>query len=105
MIPISGFYEWNQEKEKYRCIPQNNEKILYLAGIYSRSGKEPRFTIITTTANEIMKTVHDRMPVVLHEKTLLNWLTSEDDIRNEDRYSFQLQREKKREEYQQISFL
>ena len=32
------------------------------------------FTIITTTANKLMEPIHDRMPVILHEKDEGVWL-------------------------------
>ncbi len=32
------------------------------------------FTIITTRANELMQKIHDRMPVILHERDEARWL-------------------------------
>ncbi len=105
VIPVSGFYEWNQEKVQFRCRPLQNRKILYLAGIYSESDQGSRFTIITTQANEIMATVHERMPAVILEEDLSDWLIGIKTILKENRDSFQMERVKKEEEYQQISFL
>ena len=32
------------------------------------------FTIITTTPNDLMRTIHDRMPVILHSINYSTWL-------------------------------
>src|SRR5258708_11821420 len=32
------------------------------------------FTIITTAANELLKAVHERMPVILHREDYAKWL-------------------------------
>lgn len=105
VIPISGFYEWNQEKVQYRCKPMQNQKILYLAGIYSEEDEGSRFTIITTQANKIMKTVHERMPVVIPEKNLSDWLTYLKTSSKLDSHAFQIERVNRGVEYQQMSFL
>ena len=50
------------------------------AGLYEwwpgKDGAEPieSYTIITTAANELMRPLHDRMPVILHDRDHDAWL-------------------------------
>ena len=37
-------------------------------------GREPRFAIITTAANDLMRPIHSRMPVILDEEEERAWL-------------------------------
>lgn len=82
LVLADGFYEWRKEGRKripYR-ITMNNNMVMALAGIWD-AWKSPMgeylysFSIITTVPNEEMKSVHDRMPVILPtEETQQNWL-------------------------------
>ncbi|QVK17476.1 SOS response-associated peptidase [Mycoplasmatota bacterium] len=90
VILADGFYEW--KKENKNKIPYHfkvtDQSILPLAGLWSAYTKEDgsniyTCTVITTEPNEIMKPIHDRMPVILTletEKTWLNPLISDVDI-------------------------
>ena len=73
VIPAAGFYEWNRNKEKNTFI-RNGHPILYMAGIYTRQENEDKFVILTTSANESMSPVHDRMPLVLDDNEIVPWL-------------------------------
>lgn len=75
VIPSTGFYEWSHDgqKKKYRFnLPGTN--VLYMAGIYRIYDGKPCFVIITAAANASMIEIHDRMPVVLDDITIKNWL-------------------------------
>jgi putative SOS response-associated peptidase YedK len=80
IIPASGFYEWQQrEKGKQPFLIQAKDGgLLSLAGLWERweQGAEPieTFTIITTTPNELMAPIHDRMPVILEPDAFDAWL-------------------------------
>lgn len=76
VIPVSGFYEWNRNKEK-NIFKRSGSAILYLAGFCDCFENEKRFLILTTAANASMVRVHDRMPLVLEEHQLREWM--EDD--------------------------
>lgn len=67
IIPVNGFYEWDKERTKYRFF---NGGILYLAGIYH----ENQFTILTKAAEEVMKDIHARMPVIIAKEDIDLWL-------------------------------
>lgn len=81
LVPSDGFYEW--AKTGHGKIPvriQMATKDLFcFAGLWdcwrSPDGAELRsFTIITTAANELLRPVHDRMPVILQERDFDLWL-------------------------------
>lgn len=78
IIPASGFYEWSPEKEKVIFTPKGEPgqkaAVLYMAGFYQKFDGEDRFVILTTDANESVKPVHHRMPLVLEPQELEDWL-------------------------------
>lgn len=74
VIPSSGFFEWDKEKKKY-LFTLPGEKVLYMAGFWNEFQGEKRFVILTTSPNESIKTIHDRMPLVLEKKQIDIWLT------------------------------
>jgi len=71
LIPVSGYYEWKKENDKsIKYIIYTKEDIFSLAGIYKSfkdsGGKEiNQYTILTRPANEDLKDIHDRMPVII----------------------------------------
>lgn len=82
VVPASGYYEWNQSKEKVTFTADEQAKehrpctppVLYMAGFYNRFGEEDRFVILTTAANESVRPVHDRMPLILEADEVAEWL-------------------------------
>ena len=74
VIPAAGFYEWNAQKEKVTFTASQNKQPLFLAGFCGHFEGEDRFVILTTRANETMRTVHDRMPLVLEHHEIEEWL-------------------------------
>jgi len=89
IVPISGFYEWKRQGTTRRAfrICLREEPIMSVAGIWEawRPGtKDERhsFSILTTSANECMRAIHDRMPVILREQNEDAWLDPEFDDRD-----------------------
>ena len=73
VIPSTGFYEWDGDKRKFRfTLP--GEQALYMAGIFDVRGGSPCYVILTTAANDSMREVHDRMPLVLEREQIEPWL-------------------------------
>jgi putative SOS response-associated peptidase YedK len=79
LIIADGFYEWKKgTKRPYRITLKNKEQFAF-AGLWD-SWKSPggdiinSCTIITTTTNELMAELHDRMPVILSRETESLWL-------------------------------
>lgn len=87
LVPASGFYEWRHDgagKQPFFVHPVAAQVFL-LAGIWDHwQGQEGEViesvAIITTTANELMQPIHDRMPVVLEEKDLAAWIDPGTDL-------------------------
>jgi putative SOS response-associated peptidase YedK len=81
LIPADGFLEWKKEaggKQPY-LIRFRNRRPFAFAGLWEvwrGGGGEPlqSCTIITTRANALVETVHDRMPVILPPATYPRWL-------------------------------
>lgn len=81
LVLADSFYEWRKignQKQPYRIL-RKDETWLVFAGIWEEwgSGEQPirSFSIITTTPNREMATLHDRMPVLLLDTaTQQQWL-------------------------------
>jgi putative SOS response-associated peptidase YedK len=82
LVIVDGYYEWKTEgklKQPYWIHPTDGG-VFALAGLWetnSRATGQPikSCTIITTSANEKLAEVHDRMPVVLVDEALQGWLS------------------------------
>lgn len=77
IIPAAGFYEWMHfgDKKQPCYIRMADGSPMFLAGLWDhwkRSGEEnilETFTILTTAANDLVASLHDRMkgnPLLLH---------------------------------------
>ena len=73
IIPSTGFYEWDAGKRKY-LFRLEGTSTLYMAGVYTMHLEEPRYVILTTVANESMKDIHDRMPLVIPKQEITAWI-------------------------------
>lgn len=73
VIPSSGFFEWDKDKRKFSFLLPG-ETSLYMAGLYSIREGMPCYCILTTAANESMREVHHRMPLVLRREQITPWL-------------------------------
>ncbi|HEX7185475.1 MAG TPA: SOS response-associated peptidase [Thermoanaerobaculia bacterium] len=81
LIPADGFYEWKKEgklKQPFH-IRRKDRRPFAFAGLWAR-WKPPEgepldtFTILTTDANDLVKPLHNRMPVILDPKDFDLWL-------------------------------
>lgn len=84
VVPISGFYEWKADGARKRPfkIHLQNGAIMSVAGVWDawRPGtpsERRSFSILTTAANRFMSQIHERMPVILDQKVLDEWLSPE----------------------------
>lgn len=82
LIPADGFYEWKKLGKKtkipYRFTLREDELFAF-AGIWEEyetvSGEiQHTFLILTTSPNEIVSEIHDRMPVILNRQMEKKWL-------------------------------
>jgi putative SOS response-associated peptidase YedK len=83
LILADGFYEWKTEPGSKTKIPHfihlKTGKPFAFAGLWdewhSPEGSSIKScTIITTTPNKLMASIHNRMPVILHPKDYAQWL-------------------------------
>ncbi len=91
VIPFSGWYEWqtqdNGTKQKY--LFSNNSKVMFMAGIIFEqrmSGKSVingdavannQLVTLTTQANQQCAPIHSRMPLLIPQDHLRQWLTQD----------------------------
>jgi len=81
LIPADGFYEWQhsgKSKQPY-CIRLVDHRPFALAGLWEHwqdpAGNElESCTLLTTSPNELMAPIHDRMPVILRPADHERWL-------------------------------
>ena len=73
VIPASGFYEWNHQKEKH-IFTRKDANVLFMAGFYKLTEKGKCFVVLTTQANTSMEAVHERMPLILEEDEINAWI-------------------------------
>lgn len=73
IIPSTGFYEWDSSKQKF-LFRMEGTNVLYMAGLYNFTGEEMRFVVLTTDANESMKEIHNRMPLVIPKSEIETWI-------------------------------
>ncbi len=85
LIPASGFYEWHRpskesgEKSQAYWIRPKRGGIVAFAGLMetymSKDGSElDTGCILTVAANQTIRPVHDRMPVVIAQQDFTRWL-------------------------------
>jgi putative SOS response-associated peptidase YedK len=80
LIPADGFFEWGKRgKEKRPFFFQlEGGRPFAFAGVWDEWSGEgvtvPSCAIITTKPNEVLRPVHDRMPVILGEGDYDLWL-------------------------------
>jgi putative SOS response-associated peptidase YedK len=97
LVAADGFYEWRQEgkqkKKPYRFTLKDGGPFAF-AGLWERwRGPRPRsgqavdaggaasiesFTIIVTEANDLVRRIHDRMPVIIDPADYDAWLEAAD---------------------------
>lgn len=81
LIPADGFYEWQHRaggKQPMRIMMKNEEPFAF-AGLFDtwsspEGEKIHTCTIITTKPNEVVRDIHDRMPVIIRQEDESIWL-------------------------------
>lgn len=81
LVPATGFYEWKADKKGKQPynIRVGDGKLFAFAGLWAHWTRHPEapldsFSIIVTDANEAVRPVHERMPVILHPDDYETWL-------------------------------
>jgi putative SOS response-associated peptidase YedK len=81
VVPADGFFEWTGPKTARQptWFHREDSGLLLFAGLYEAWQKEAgvwetTFTILTTTANTLLASYHDRMPVILADREADDWM-------------------------------
>jgi putative SOS response-associated peptidase YedK len=83
LVLADGFYEWRKEADGKTKTPMyarlKTGKPFAMAGLWEvwktpAGGARRSCTIITTEPNELMSTIHNRMPVILPRDLEADWL-------------------------------
>lgn len=85
VIPMSGFYEpkgpskMKHRPQYYFQLPDH--QLFFVAGIWAPQCVTPldTYALITTTPNEQVESIHDRMPVMIEEDAIALWLSDSQD--------------------------
>ena len=85
IIPDSFFYEWKKLDAKTKqpfAFSLASNSMFAFAGLWDawKDGEGhwlQSFSMVTTSANELMASVHTRMPVILHQRDYDRWLSRE----------------------------
>ena len=83
LVPASAFYEWKKLDAKTKqpyAFTVSNAAMFAFAGLWDawKDGQGQwlqSFSIVTTEANELMSSVHTRMPVILHKRDYARWMS------------------------------
>ncbi len=86
LVPADGFYEWRAGpggKDPFHIVSIGGGPLAF-AGLWEHwqgAGHEAvqSFTIITTDANERIRPIHDRMPVIIDADDFETWFTGTPD--------------------------
>ena len=76
LILADGFYEWRASpsgKLPFRITLLDGQAFAF-AGVWQEVDGEPAYTIITTRPNDVVRPIHDRMPVILSPDEHELWL-------------------------------
>lgn len=81
VVPADGFFEWTGPKTARQptWFHREDSGLLLFAGLYEAWQKErgvwqTTFTILTTSANAVLESYHDRMPVILADRDADDWM-------------------------------
>lgn len=79
VVPADGFFEWKRDPDGTKTpyfIRLRTESPFWIAGIYEAAGGDvpAGYALLTTGPNELMKPIHDRMPVILSTDRAKAWL-------------------------------
>jgi putative SOS response-associated peptidase YedK len=84
LLPADGFYQWRQaggRKQPYFISPRDGLPFGF-AGLWERWEGDGEViesaAILTAAANELMRPLHDRMPVILDPQDHARWLDPDD---------------------------
>ena len=81
VIPASWYFEWEHKEKKIAgqkfALKPESSGLIWFAGLYRMDNDLPSFVILTRPATEELIWMHDRMPVMLPESLIGQWINPE----------------------------
>jgi putative SOS response-associated peptidase YedK len=83
LVIADGFYEWRKPDQQPFFVSLGDRQPMTFAGLWDRwkpkDGGAPVMscTIITTQANDLVRSIHERMPVIIGSQDWARWLGEE----------------------------
>ena len=80
LVPASGYYEWRTlagRKHPWYMRP-SDAPLFALAGVRAFWNGQHTVSLITVAPNALVRTVHDRMPLIIAREDYDAWLTAAD---------------------------
>ena len=74
IIPANGFYEWKGKNKPYYCH-LNSANLMFLGGVFRKTDAMDELSIITQPSEGAMSEIHHRMPLMLSQSMLQDWLS------------------------------
>ena len=79
IVPCDGFFEWKRFPDGTKTpffIRMKNDAPFWIAGIYEAASADipAGYALLTTGPNELMASIHDRMPAILDSPAAQAWL-------------------------------
>jgi len=82
LVPADAFYEWKvvpgEKRKQPHLIRMKGDRPFAIGGLWEHWGRDGNdldsFTILTTTPNELVSGIHDRMPVIVAREDFDRWL-------------------------------
>jgi len=83
LIPANGFYEWHKDTKQPYFIKLKDDELMFMAGIfdikeYPDGSVLPSFSILTKEANVEISELHHRMPIMIPNCELREYIQSSD---------------------------
>lgn len=87
VVPASWYFEWEHPKdgpggskkgEKYVIQPKD-KSVTWLCGLYRIENDYPVFAVITKSTTGELSRIHDRMPLILSEDKIDDWISPDND--------------------------
>jgi len=87
LVPCTGFFEWKliaddksrHPKKQPHYIHRQDNRVFALGGLWDRwqspdGATVESYTILTTSPNDLLRSLHDRMPVIIGREDYALWL-------------------------------
>jgi putative SOS response-associated peptidase YedK len=77
LVLADGFYEWKREGQQRSAFlfRRRDRAVFAFAGLWQPiAGSTGACAIVTTAATDLLAPIHDRMPVILDESALSDWI-------------------------------